>query len=300
MQNTLTERPTLIRLVPALDVPGSGWRVALNPSEVILGANDCPKEIEVELIPPTNATVGSTGRVHVAAVTQTFTGPVVLGGVSVQGTMEKDPNTLEIDFTDIIQVNEQSVQIGGNGTALLNNGAVIINIKADNFIEGYPYWPVNWGIGILSGILPAVSLQHDDAHNLLTLTDGKLGYKARVTISDEFANIITDIKVSRQKGAIVAVLNSRGKAKYPHLVSLGPEPIILIQKPNPKGGFTETGEIQFVTDKGKTIKSSVKIEYFDVKLLTVQRREVTIKALEISDDQRKVTLVGRSVVKKEK
>ena len=90
VKNTHSVQPEIIQLVPTLEVPTQGWQVILNPNQVTLGAENCPVNVDVELIPPPGTPTGTVGTVHVAAQVQTFTGPLTLGGVSVQEIVD-DP-----------------------------------------------------------------------------------------------------------------------------------------------------------------------------------------------------------------
>jgi len=83
IQNTATEAPALIHFTTSFAKPDTHWVVRFTPdSTYLLSASDCPRTISVEL-QPHGAAIGDTQIVHVAAIAETFLGPVTLGGVSV-------------------------------------------------------------------------------------------------------------------------------------------------------------------------------------------------------------------------
>lgn len=70
------------------------WTVVIDPCDVELAADDCPEEVEVELIPPESAEPGETQIVHVEAKI----GDVSLGGISVQDTTSCEGEPLDGDI----------------------------------------------------------------------------------------------------------------------------------------------------------------------------------------------------------
>lgn len=102
VQNTLTEEPAEVRLVPTMDNPQLNWDFALKPRVLTLGAMDCPQQVSVELFPPGDAPPGQRQRIHVAAVMDTPFGPVTLGGISVDGIANEADSCLWFECPDNI------------------------------------------------------------------------------------------------------------------------------------------------------------------------------------------------------
>ncbi len=93
VQNTYSDAPGLIRFVPTLQDTSKHWNVAIRPPSVTLAAEQCPVDIEVEMIPPGDAVVGDSQIVHIAAVIEDIeTGELItLGGVSVLDRVQSKP-----------------------------------------------------------------------------------------------------------------------------------------------------------------------------------------------------------------
>ena len=83
VRNILVEGPARINLVATLANPAHDWPYYVEPSSLVLSPEDGPAEITAELIPPANAVPGTEQILHVAAVIDTVSGPVELGGVSI-------------------------------------------------------------------------------------------------------------------------------------------------------------------------------------------------------------------------
>jgi hypothetical protein len=89
VRNTLTEDPARVNLVAKMEYPNAGWTYRIDPPFVMLAADDPPAEIEAELYPPANAPPGAEQLLHVAAVVDTNSSAVALGGISVRHTVSE-------------------------------------------------------------------------------------------------------------------------------------------------------------------------------------------------------------------
>jgi Subtilase family/Family of unknown function (DUF6345) len=97
VQNTATENPSTIQLIPTWgpNIGGSSnnWTFTLQPTNVVLGANDCPVPVTAELFPKGNAQPGEKQALRIEALVGTPFGPIYLGGVTITGTHTNAPNT---------------------------------------------------------------------------------------------------------------------------------------------------------------------------------------------------------------
>jgi hypothetical protein len=85
VKNTLTEQPAVIELVPKLaNTNNPNWTFIVEPRQMILAAGDCPQLAKAELLPNALTPAGDRQRLDVAAIINTTSGPLVLGGVSVE------------------------------------------------------------------------------------------------------------------------------------------------------------------------------------------------------------------------
>jgi hypothetical protein len=82
VQNILTEEPALIQFSTQFENSTQGWSVQITPTEVYLGAGQCPVTVEALMIPPSSAPPGLTKRVFITAMI----GTNVLGGVTVEAS----------------------------------------------------------------------------------------------------------------------------------------------------------------------------------------------------------------------
>jgi hypothetical protein len=87
VRNTLTEEPARVDFVAKMEYPDAGWTYRIDPPFVTLAAGDPPAEIEAELYPPADALPDDEQILHVAAVMDTNSSAVALGGISIQHTV---------------------------------------------------------------------------------------------------------------------------------------------------------------------------------------------------------------------
>jgi Subtilase family len=203
----------------------------------------------------------------------------------------------KIDYIHEIQINGESAEAVVTGTADLGTGRVIVEGRVSNYIFGYRYWPSSWITLIMTSVLPAVSLEQGDGLNLLTITDGQLGYEVTAITQNEFADIKTQIQVTLEGDTIVARLQSEGQSNYPDLVGMGEGEMTIRQTPNPDGGFIETGIKQLRTADGEIIEIPHYAEFRGVDLPAAQERTVSVTVLEASDDFLNVSLQYDGVVR---
>jgi subtilisin family serine protease len=110
VRNTLTPMPAAITFqVGCEDTLTPGWRVFVEPAELVLGPDDCPVDVMVHAISPLAAPAGETMKVHIA----TRINGQLAGGVSVIST-KKDCNGNSIDDWFDIQ-SGASLDANGNG-----------------------------------------------------------------------------------------------------------------------------------------------------------------------------------------
>jgi hypothetical protein len=83
LRNTYSEEPMQIRLVAEYDDPDCDWPYTIQPTKVILGANDCPQDIVAEIFPPEDAPPGTTHILNIYPEIRTASGTVRLGHVSI-------------------------------------------------------------------------------------------------------------------------------------------------------------------------------------------------------------------------
>lgn len=204
--------------------------------------------------------------------------------------MSQPERELQIDYIHDVQINGETAQAIVTGTANLGTGVVVVEGTISHYIAGYRFWPSSWITLIMTSILPAVSLERGEARNLLTITDGQLGYEVRAITENEFAAIRTEIQVILEGDTIVAHLKSEGESNYPDLVGMGEGKMEILQTPNPDGGFTETGTKQLLTVEGEMIEIPHYAEFVGVELPAAQRRTVEVKVLEASDDLTRMVL----------
>ncbi|MCA9885927.1 MAG: S8 family serine peptidase, partial [Anaerolineae bacterium] len=215
---------------------------------------------------------------------------VVLGLVIVPNITKAQDIVLYIDYIHTIEVNGQEAEAIVEGIVDLQTGIVEINSTISHYIDGYQYWPTGWITLIMTSVMPAVSLERGDAYNLLTLTDGELGYQVNSVMSNQYALVTTNIDVQRDEDTIIARLVSQGQANFPDIIGMGEGTLEIVQMPNAEGGFTETGIKELVATDGELIEIEHYAEFIGVDLPAPQQRSLRITLLDASDDLTEISL----------
>lgn len=128
LQNTATETAGTIHLIPTLGTNsngGSNWTFIVEPTNVVLAADDCPVPVTAELFPGNGVPAGEKQELQIAAVVNTSLGPIDLGGVTITAVQTNTPTTNS--FLPVYQV----VQYGASppqAVALAN----YLNIDTNN------------------------------------------------------------------------------------------------------------------------------------------------------------------------
>jgi len=204
------------------------------------------------------------------------------------------PSIVPIDYTHNFVINKQTGNARALGILDLRRGTIEYHSIISRYILGYKWWWVSPITKVLISLSPVGALELNGARNIFTLTNGRLGHTVKAVDTDAFANISTDIKVTREGDAIFAVLNSTGEAKYPEIVGIE-GPLTITQTPV-QGGFIERGTKRLITASGSVIVTNFTAQ-FDVPLTAPQIRQADLKVLNESSDRRDVSLLLQSSVR---
>jgi hypothetical protein len=201
----------------------------------------------------------------------------------------RQSEVLELQYTHNVQINGEESVANVTGSVDLSTGIVTVDGRIDRYIDGYFRWPVSWLTLIMTSVLPAVSLEQDGAVNLLTATDGELGYEVVALTQNDYADITTRISVRRDGDTIIAELNSEGESRYPEIVGMGDRPMVIRQTPT-EDGFRESGVKQLVSADGEVIEIAHDATFTGVSIPDEQTRTVTLEVLEEAEDSLSVSL----------
>jgi hypothetical protein len=202
---------------------------------------------------------------------------------------------LNFDYLHTYQINGEESSASATGSFDFSSGSLTYTGLIDHYFFGYRRWwvsPVT--LAMLSGS-PLVSLERDGAQNLYTLTDGTPDYTIVVRTKDQFADLTTQINLTRANDTVRARLTTQGTASYPEIVGIQ-GPLKLFQTPLPQGGFVEEGVKRLIADDGMIIDSVLTAEFMGVNLPRPQIRDVNLTVLEESGDFLRVMLRLDSIV----
>ena len=209
----------------------------------------------------------------------------------------QEEETYEVRYTHTVRVNGETFVATATGAANATTGSFIMESTIENYIAGYSRWPVSWVTKSITTIMPTISLEVGSAQNLLSLTNGELGFTATSITENEYASILTQIDVQLQDGMVIADVVSEGEASYPEIIGMGEGPLVLTQIPNAEGGFSERGMKTMIGSDGERIQIPYEAEYQGLLLPAVQTRTVEVIVLEESEDSLEVTLEYNGTVR---
>jgi subtilisin family serine protease len=128
VQNTLTEGPTTINLIPTLGAGISNWSFELEPRQITMSAIDCPVTATAQLFPGANVPPGEQATLNVAAVANTVFGPVLLGGVTVVGKQPKqETNSMPTLRLVKFGATPDQAQAAARAFGLTSNDVTLVN-----------------------------------------------------------------------------------------------------------------------------------------------------------------------------
>lgn len=203
------------------------------------------------------------------------------------------------------KINGQTMTAKAKGIYDFTTGTLILRAEMSEYIVGYKFWTASIVCQATQSLTPIGAVQSEGAQNLRSLLSGPVSFKNVITTKDKYADFTTNVEVSQDKnGVIHANLKTKGKSRYPILISQCSKPIVYRQTPGKKAGtIIETAVVEHMCAGGEKFYSKKSATYTlpgDARLTRDQIRTVEIHVLHHSNGYRNMTLVYQTRIQRSK